>query len=599
MLKELYDYAIKHKLDSKPGFKDKEIKEFISIGMNGKFISIDPVTKGVSYFCPDIATNGNYSNIIAEKAEIVFGVELTEEDGEKKRKTREQKIAFYKKGFSLGKTAEPLFEIVEEFMNNEEEFQKAKEAFQTEKYKMGDVISFKVDGEVLVEKTSYHDWWSQYRESLSESKTAKRQCRCFITGSLCTPETTVKKVSGLSSVGGHTSGDSLICFDKAAFRSFGFEQAANAAVSPEAVAAVNKGLAELIKKSHRIANAKFLHWYKEPVSEAEDPINLLFWGEEDLEEDINTEEEIEQKETELSAEKQASQLLCSMEKGEKPQQLYNRYYTMLLSGNNGRIMVRDYSEGSYEDVYNSFRSWYSDLSLVRCGKKGNLPHVKLFALYTRLLPRHKGEREIGKRIDQELSGLSRTMIHAVLENTPLPDAVAARALGYIRSAMLDSDQGKNGNLYPDATACRLLKAWLLRRKRNKNVKEECQLKAELNPNYEGKAYHLGRLMAVYAKLQEDALGNVGAGVIQRYYTSASTTPALVIGKLSTLSQYHLSKLAKPAQIWYNKLLQEISGSLECPLPSTLALTEQSEFALGYYHQMSELFKTSKKESEEN
>ena len=125
------------------------------------------------------------------------------------------------------------------------------------------------------------------------------------------------------------------------------------------------------------------------------------------------------------------------------------------------------------------------------------------------------------------------------------------------------------------------------------------MKAELNPNYEGKAYHLGRLMAVYAKLQEDALGNVGAGVIQRYYTSASTTPALVIGKLSTLSQYHLSKLAKPAQIWYNKLLQEISGSLECPLPSTLALTEQSEFALGYYHQMSELFKTSKKESEEN
>mgnify|MGYP001102752788 CR=1 FL=1 len=92
MLKELYDYAMKHNLDSKPGFKDKEIKEFISIGADGKFISIDPVTKGVSYFCPDIATMGSYSNIIAEKAEIVFGVELTEEDGEKKRKIREQKI---------------------------------------------------------------------------------------------------------------------------------------------------------------------------------------------------------------------------------------------------------------------------------------------------------------------------------------------------------------------------------------------------------------------------------------------------------------------------------------------------------------------------
>ena len=36
-------------------------------------------------------------------------------------------------------------------------------------------------------------------------------------------------------------------------------------------------------------------------------------------------------------------------------------------------------------------------------------------------------------------------------------------------------------------------------------------------------------MALLAAIQEVALGDVGAGVVQRYYAAASTTPALVLG----------------------------------------------------------------------
>ncbi|MDD2629628.1 MAG: type I-C CRISPR-associated protein Cas8c/Csd1 [Limnochordia bacterium] len=35
---------------------------------------------------------------------------------------------------------------------------------------------------------------------------------------------------------------------------------------------------------------------------------------------------------------------------------------------------------------------------------------------------------------------------------------------------------------------------------------------------------------------------MGAGVVQRYYASASSTPALVLGRLTRTSQYHLDKL---------------------------------------------------------
>lgn len=111
----------------------------------------------------------------------------------------------------------------------------------------------------------------------------------------------------------------------------------------------------------------------------------------------------------------------------------------------------------------------------------------------------------------------------------------------------------------------------------------------LNPEYPSAAYHCGRMMAVYAAIQARALGNVGAGVLQRYYTSASTTPALVLGRLSSLCQHHLAKLDNPGLArWYEGLLGEISQNLTPPLPVTLDLRGQSEFALGYYQQRAAL-----------
>ncbi len=42
-------------------------------------------------------------------------------------------------------------------------------------------------------------------------------------------------------------------------------------------------------------------------------------------------------------------------------------------------------------------------------------------------------------------------------------------------------------------------------------------------------------MAVLAELQKAALKDVGAGVVQRYYAAASTTPALVLEDLPNQS----------------------------------------------------------------
>ena len=114
---------------------------------------------------------------------------------------------------------------------------------------------------------------------------------------------------------------------------------------------------------------------------------------------------------------------------------------------------------------------------------------------------------------------------------------------------------------------------------------------KLNPERPSKAYQTGRLMAVYASLQTAALGDVNAGVVERFYTSACTSPALVMGKLATMAQNHLSKLKgdKPGlyQI-YSKQLEEISCMIGATLPKRFSLEQQSEFALGYYFQNAEI-----------
>ena len=115
----------------------------------------------------------------------------------------------------------------------------------------------------------------------------------------------------------------------------------------------------------------------------------------------------------------------------------------------------------------------------------------------------------------------------------------------------------------------------------------------LNPESSSKAYQLGRMIAVYAAIQNKALGDINAGVVERYFTSACTSPALVFGKLAMLSQHHLSKLGqeqKGSAVYYDKMLSDIASKIGNSLPKTFTLEQQSEFALGYYAQNEEIYK---------
>lgn len=597
MLEALYKYANDHSLAARPGFKTKNVKYYIMLSANGDFLGFDPVT--VPPMCPDIGSLANgttKSNIIAEKAEVIFNIPV-EKNGAQVYK-REQKQKFYFDALREASEHDPLFKaavtgLEKNYDMIKEEFSKLNQA------KFSDVLSISVDGKPLESSSGYLEWWEGFRKRFDTSKGSGSRARCFITGELTEPVKTVPPVQGLISVGGHTKGDSFICFDKDAYQSYGFEQATNAAVSEGAVTAVNASLAKLLKESPpQLAGAKHIHWFSQQTEN--DVTEILDFGldipDDDHEADLQKEED----------EQRVQKMFTALMNNSLPDMPQNRYYMMSLSGVNGRVMVRSYDEGTYDELCGNLRRWYEDIAIYIPNYGYKYP--KLYAFHSRLLKAQndKDSSKLSERIKKELSGLSSQIMFAIMHNTPLPDTVAAKALAYIRSDILsDPDdetkpQKTTSQKAPDRIACQILKAWLNRRYKNQK-KEEFLIMDRLNPQSPSAAYQAGRLMAEYAAIQSDALGDVNAGVVERYYTSACASPALVMGKLSTLSQYHLSKL-KGEKKWlydiHSQTLEEISCKIGEALPKRFSLEQQSEFALGYYFQRSEIRSRKSKKSEE-
>lgn len=100
------------------------------------------------------------------------------------------------------------------------------------------------------------------------------------------------------------------------------------------------------------------------------------------------------------------------------------------------------------------------------------------------------------------------------------------------------------------------------------------------------AYLCGRLLATLDVIQQRALGNPNATIIDKFYGTASSAPASVFGTLMHGAQAHMGKLRRDHKGTFNALEEQLEIILE-PLetfPTTLTLQDQGLFALGFYHQ---------------
>ena len=571
MLKALYDYGVRHQLALPPGFTGKTVKAYVSLSENDDRVSIY-LGEDELVPCPDIGSLANgkdKSNVLAEKRSVV----IPEEPG--------SKSTFFLEALRSAAEKESLLKVCVHALETPEIVAAVRAELDRAKIKPGDRISFRVNGQSILQSEKIRAWWQVYRKQFSAAD-KRLSALCLITGEPTIPMTTTTPIQGLRVVGGHGRGDALICFDKTAFCSYNQKKAVNAPVSEEAFGVVKAAMDDLLKDAPILAGMKFVHWFDREVPQADAPLYAVDFGYDLPEDETDEETEPEVSANALTARNQANRIPKSVYSGQPVPDVGNvSYYILLLSGANSRIMIRRYDRGSYTDLRRNLAQWYDDLALTNPGGTGNIRPVKLAARLLRLLKFQKTDSRPFERLAKELAGVTPAIVQAILSGGCLPDTVAAKALAHIRSELLSNDDSSTQRLLPSSLACQWLKVWLLRKHRIHH--QEGQILEEYNLNLRNAAYHCGGLMAVYAAIQRTAMPGVNTGIVERYYASAIQMLALVIGQLSSRSNHHLEKIKNG---WladkYREKLQEISVALGTSIPAALNLEQQSYFALGYY-----------------
>lgn len=578
MLKALYDYAMREGLTLPAGYVNKTIRSYIVLAASGEYIGLEEGGP-LAVPAPDIGSLANgkdKSNVLLEKRSVVIPEQPS------------LKSEFFLNALREGGKAEPMLAVCAAALEDEETVKAIRADLNEKKIKDSDRITFKVAGRSILESELTKSWWREYRKQFISSSDADRTV-CLITGEPTVPMTTTTPISGLYSVGGHGRGDALICFDKAAFCSYNLMKAANAPVSEEAFAAVKAALDDLLKKApSKLAGMKFVHWFDRYIPPDQDPIveamDLGFSL--DDEEDEDAQAETENREAASEAKSAADRMIKDAGSGAQafiPDSA--SYYILLLSGVNGRVMIRRYERGTYGELKARLKLWRDDLSLTNARGDGLIPSMKLNRRMMKLLKYQKIDTKPFERLDKELAGITPAVLNSVLSGGPLPEAAASRALAFIRSGMMFADGDTTNSLFTgDVCVWQWLKVWLLR-----NRGKRGQMMSEYNPAYPSNAYHCGAMVAVYEAIQRAAMQTVNATVLQRYYASAIQTPALVIGTLSRMSVHHLEKIKNRGfAIKLKEQLDKVSTAISGEIPAALSLEGQSEFALGYYQMCAEL-----------
>lgn len=574
MLNHLAEHARRAGLAPEPGFAAMRLDWALELSPEGRPLGLIRMTtaqgrKAVPRTiesAPEMPSHllrtGERCHFLLESVAVVLNQPKGPEEEEKINRKHQFFAGLLQKAEAQASDLSPVVA----FFSQPEFLEAARGMALREKVKPTENLSFLVGGKLIVELESWRPWWTEYLRGLMGGGGNTASAVDMLTGEPCVPLKKHDPVKGLAGVGGGAT-TKLISFDKAAFGSYGLEQGENAPLSDRSARAYVDALNHLIREqSVAFGDMLVLHWYDGRVEPEDDPFAILADPPEA---------------GELDALQRCRQLLDSIRSGKKADLGRYRYFAMVLSGADGRVMVRFWAEGALSELALKAERWLEATSIVR--PKGTIqsgfPLRKMAA--AAVLP-----RDDPKAQKMMLRRTTFPLLVAALRETPLPAAIAVVALDRTRAEAASLKAGESELRFshrPERMA--LLRVFVNRVLAQKGDSIVNMVKPDIDADSPHPAYHCGRLMAALAEIQRRALGDVGAGVVQRYYAAASATPALVFGRLLRGAQYHLGKLEPGLAYYFEDTLGQIVSAIGDSMPSTLELEGQTLFALGYYHQL--------------
>jgi len=595
ILQALYQLAMDEKLMADPDFELKPVAWMVRVDRDGRLLGIEstkeappeeaegkrkgkPKPRAKVFRVPREAgrTSGDRAFFLFDKAEYVFGIDPV--GGRDSEKLQTRAGMFRDRVLRCHEATGD--DAVGAVLRLLEDVTSGGQVVTLDPSVAGnDLFAFvygpDVDG-LVTDRSAVRDFWKQLRTERDEQD--EPEGRCLVSG---TPCVAVNKHPVLKHVpGGTTSGVSLVSFNSGAFESYGWRGNENATVSREAAEAVSTALNRLLHPNPPDPNHPGSTLPRRNIRLSGDTV-VCYWAEGDANQgfcdclavlnEVDTDPE------------HVREVYRSLWKG-RPYRVPEDtpFYALTLGGAQGRAVVRDWFESSVQEVADHMAAHFADLAIVRNAPppKGQerLPAIPLSMFLGSLAP-------LGKR-EAVPSPLAAQFISAALRGQPYPYSIFQRAVERTRAEI-----GHDGwaDLHRRDARAALIKAVLnRRRRRHSQTTDYEEVTQAMNPTNRNPGYLLGRLLAVIERMQQEALGDVNATVIDRYFSGASATPAIVFPRLMKGLRHHAAKARdNERSAGTVRWLESEVDRIACPVdrfPATLTLDEQGLFILGYHHE---------------
>lgn len=418
----------------------------------------------------------------------------------------------------------------------------------------GGNLVFRHDGAFVHEDALVRRAWDDHYRAEGDGP----QMICLVTGEHGTVESTHPSVKNV--YGAQPSGAALVSFNAPAFCSYGKEQNYNAPTSKYAAFAYTTALNHLLSDRehvYRMGDTTVVCWARCGGDVYQNMMGWMFFGQEPA--------------YTLSDLQSALKGLCSGNAVELDGARLDPdmdFYILGISPNAARLSVRFFLRNSFGGFLRNAQAHQQRLEIVKPAydKFDTIPMWKL-------LDETVNQNSRDKTPAPNMAG---EVLRSVLTDTRYPATLLNGVALRIR-AEHSLTRGRAA----------ILKAYYLKNTHPDVPKEV--LTVSLNPDSTNVPYNLGRLFSVLEAVQSSANPGINTTIKDKYFNSASATPAVVFPVLVNLAQKHLKKLDGGLRTYYDKQITGLLSKLGERYPSRLNLPQQGSFQLGYYHQAQSRF----------
>lgn len=584
ILKALYDYYHRRGDLAPTGMEYKEISFLIVIDGNGRFVDIEDVrTDDKKHGTRYLVVKGARSGTTPKPYCFWDNVEYTCNFVERKAKTTDDEYAKLctkaaaKHAALQDKFAEiaakhpensALKAVCDFYANGGLEQVYDHHLWQEISKKPTVNISFRVNGSTTIVA---EEPCLAAEAGTDEEKTAGSAV-CLITGQKCQPVETTSSTP----IPGSSSKAKLVSFQTdQGYDSYGKKQCLNAPISREAEASFTTALKLLTDRgSHNrfiIGNRTFVFWASsesEAARAMKDALLVL------IDSNGDNENETDESDNPNKRIEAVIKVFKAIFSGHLSAAADDRFYILGLTPYEARIAIIYWNETKLTDFAALLMRHIDDMEIIDTRKK-HLPYEGLYQMLAAVIQKNE-------KISDLKSNLPEAVLKSIMQGTPYPYSLMLKAIQRIRAEHAVG-----------ITRAAIIKAYLNR------INPSNPITTMLDKTNNNIGYLCGRLFAVleYTQMKASDINTI----TERYFNTASTSPASVFPTLHNLSLHHLAKIAsKREKNRIDQLKSQIADLMPSDsFPSQLDLNDQGRFIVGYYHQKSDFYAGHDNSSVEN